>query len=63
MSKDVKEAFIDILSEYFQDKGVYLKFIVQWCTYHIITVSPVAAAEEVLIAMQENRHYILDIWT
>ena len=25
MSKDVKEAFIDVLSEYFQDKGNVLK--------------------------------------
>ena len=27
MSKDVKEAFIDVLSEYFQDKGNVLKVI------------------------------------
>lgn len=67
MSKDVKEAFIDVLSEYFQDKGNVLKIhhkqytCIVWCV--IILASPVASAEEMLASMQEDRRYILDIWT
>lgn len=66
MSKNIKEAFIDVLSEYFQDKGIYLKKIKHFAVIHILLVtlaSPVATAEEMLATMQEDRRYILDIWT
>ena len=63
MSKDVKEAFIDVLSEYLQDKGTLQKFFVKLSWITVILASPVAAAEETLATMQEDRRYVLDIWT
>ena len=37
MSKDVKEAFIDILSDYFQDKGIVTAIGLKWIVNYWIS--------------------------
>ena len=69
MSKDVKEAFIDVLSEYFQDKGNVLKIYHKQYTcivmcYHSSITSSICGGDVSINARRSSlyiRHLDLNI--